>query len=51
MTGGQTLSITLADGQEFNRLRELAEDVLQGRRAMSDKEIAAARKKYSDETG
>jgi hypothetical protein len=51
LTNGQTLSITLADGQEFNRLRKLAEDVLQGRRAMSDQEIVAVRKKYSDETG
>jgi hypothetical protein len=48
MTGGQALSISLADGAESNRLKKLAEDVLGGKRAMTDQEIVAARKKYSD---
>jgi len=48
MSNGQTLSISLADGQEFNRLRKWAEDVLAGRRPMADAEIVAVRKKYSD---
>jgi hypothetical protein len=48
MTGGQARSISLSDSVELNRLKELAEDVLRGKRAMTDQEIAAVRKKYSD---
>lgn len=48
MTGGQTLSISLRDSVELNRLKKLAEDVLRGKRAMTDPEIVAVRKKYSD---
>jgi hypothetical protein len=48
MTGGQTLSISLSDSVELNHLKKLAEDVLQGKRAMTDKEIIAVRTKYSD---
>jgi len=48
MTGGQALSISLADGVELNRPKKLAEDVLRGKRAMTDQEIVAVRKKYSD---
>jgi len=51
MTGGQTLSIGLSDSVEFNRLRKLAEDVLQGKRSMTDPEIVAVRKKYSSDEG
>ena len=48
MTGGRTLSISLSDSVELNRLKKLAEDVLQGKRATTDKEIVAVRKEYSD---
>jgi hypothetical protein len=47
MTGGQTLSISLRDSVELSQLKKLAEDVLRGR-AMTDPEIVAVRKKYSD---
>jgi|SRR5215472_477611 len=46
MTGGQSLEISLSSSIEWNQLRTLAEDVLQGKRAVSDKEIVAVRKKY-----
>jgi len=48
MTGGQNVHISLSNPAEWNRLRALAEDVLQGKRTMTDKEIVAVRKKYSD---
>lgn len=48
MTNGQTLSISLSDSVEFNQLKNLAEDVLQGKRSMTDAEIVAARNKYRD---
>jgi hypothetical protein len=48
MTFGKTLQISLADGLEFKRLRKLADDVLRGKRSMTDPEIVAVRKKYSD---
>ena len=48
MTGSRTLSISLSDSVELNRLKKLAEDVLQGKRATTDKEIVAVRKEYSD---
>ncbi len=49
MTEGQLLHFGLADPSEESRIRQLAEDVLQGKRAMTDKEIVAVREKYSEE--
>jgi hypothetical protein len=46
MTGGQCLNISLSDSIEWNRLKTLAEEVLQGKRSVSDKEIVAVRKQY-----
>jgi len=48
MTGGRTLSISLSDSVELNRLKKLAEDVLGGKRSMTDAEIVAVWKKYYD---
>lgn len=47
MTVGQTHRIGGSEG-EWNRLRGLAEDILQGKRAITDKEIVEVRKKYND---
>lgn len=46
MTDGQCLNISLSSSIEWNRLKALAEDVLQGKRAVTDKEIVAVRKQY-----
>lgn len=46
MTGGENLDISLSSPIEWNRLKALAEDVLQGKRAVTDKEIVAVRKQY-----
>jgi hypothetical protein len=46
MTGGENLNISLSSSIEWNRLKALAEDVLQGKRAVTDKEIVAVRKQY-----
>jgi hypothetical protein len=48
MTGGQCLNISLSSSIEWNELKTLAEDVLQGKKAFSDKEIVAVRKQYMD---
>ena len=45
MAEGQFFHISLADPSEEKRIRQLAEDVLKGMRAMSDKEIVALREK------
>lgn len=47
MTNGKALSISLTDGLEFNGLRKLAGDALQGQRSMNYAEIVAVRKKYN----
>lgn len=49
MTLSEKVCLSNADSIEWNRIRALAEDVLQGKRAMSDKEILALREKYSEE--
>jgi len=48
MTGGRSLEISLSDSIESNLLKELAEDVLGGKRTMDDDEILAAKEKYSE---
>ena len=48
MTGGQSSHLSNYNQIEWNRLKVLAEDVLQGKRSINDKEILAVRKKYSD---
>jgi hypothetical protein len=48
MTDGQFHHITDSDPEERDRLKKLVDDVLQGKRAMTDKEIVAVQKKYSD---
>jgi hypothetical protein len=50
MTGGRNLHIILSNGVETNRLRTLAEDVLQGKRSMVDSEITEVRKQYQHKT-
>ena len=49
MTLSQRVCLSNADSIEWNRIRALAEDVLRGKRAMTDKEIVAVREKYSEE--
>jgi hypothetical protein len=49
MTGGENLHVSLSDSIEWNRLKALAEDVLQGKRAMTDREIVKVRNKYVDQ--
>jgi len=48
MTGGEALHIILSDSIGWDGQKALAEDVLNGKRAMTDKEIVAVRKKYGD---
>jgi len=49
MTNGQGGYIDLTDGVEFNKLKGFAEDILQGKKSISDKEIVKACEKYADE--
>lgn len=49
ITDGRFLHIGLDDSNEEKRIRQLAEDVLKGKRAMTDKEIVAVREKYSEQ--
>jgi hypothetical protein len=47
MTFGRSISISLASSVDFNQLKDLAEDVLRGKRDMAtDKDILAVREKY-----
>jgi len=48
LTNGQTLHMTSSDSEEYNRLKGLAEEILQGKRTITDKEIIAVRKRYSE---
>jgi hypothetical protein len=48
MTYGQFHRIMDSDPEERERLKKLAEDILKGKRAMTDKEIVAVRKKYNE---
>jgi hypothetical protein len=48
MTGGQCLHIDLSDAVESNRLKALANDVLDGKRSMADNEIASVRRHYNE---
>ena len=46
MTGGECLRLSLSDMVEWNLLKGLAEDVLAGKRSMTDKEIEKVREEY-----
>jgi hypothetical protein len=48
MTYGQFRRVTDSDPEEYERLKKLADDILEGKRGMTDKEIVAVRKKYSE---
>jgi hypothetical protein len=49
ITRGNSSRISMSDGIEWNRLRSLAKDVLNGKRSMRDAEILQAIEKYKGE--
>jgi hypothetical protein len=48
MTYGQFHRMTDSDPEERERLKKLVDDILEGKRAMTDKEIVAVQKKYCE---
>jgi hypothetical protein len=49
MTGGRSLQISNSDSVEWNRLRSLVDDVLEGRKSTSHEAILAVKAKYASD--